>query len=416
MLRISAAGSAVFYLQYYKSGKKQPVRVRLGPYPDLSLANARSQVATIRGEIARGIDPINKREQEKAEEIAATEALALAAARKTFRELADEYLSERIEKPVNRTKTRVMFTTELFPTLGDMAIEDIEADDVEKIYRRIRSRGVKTQALHAVSYARAALNYAVECRYLKSSPVLGLKLKRESKPRERVLGTDEIKTFWMKLDTAPLRSDFKQILRLQLLLGARVGEVAGMARNEIDMEARTWTIPPKRSKNKRQHILPLPPLARKLIAERILEQQGRLLFPTKHGNAQDSKHIANGLREALPHFGFQTKEGEPAPFTSHDLRRTLATKLRELGFGSDVRDAILNHITAKQQSVTEAHYTHADLSGEMRDALTTWEGAIGDIIAGGDPFAKSDTEMDDIEAKALARFDRNKVVPLRRVS
>jgi integrase len=206
------------------------------------------------------------------------------------------------------------------------------------------------------------------------------------------------------------------MLRLQLLLGARVGEIAGMARHEFDMEARTWTTPAKRTKNKRQHILPLSPLARKLIAERMMEQPGRFLFPTKHGNSQDSEHIAQGLQAALPHFEFRTRDTEPAPITSHDLRRTLATKLRELGFSSDVRDAVLNHITAKQRSVTEAHYTHADLSAEMHEALSTWEGAIGDIINGGDPFAKSATEMDDIEARALARFDRNKVVPLRRVS
>jgi hypothetical protein len=124
------------------------------------LADARAQVVTIRGEIAQGIDPIDKREQQKA----AAEAEALAAYRMTFRHLADEYLRERIEKPNNRTKTRIVFTTELFPTLGDMAIDDIPADDLAKIYRRIRSWGVTTQALHAASYARATLNYAVECR------------------------------------------------------------------------------------------------------------------------------------------------------------------------------------------------------------------------------------------------------------
>jgi hypothetical protein len=164
VLCISPTGSAVFYLQYYKSGKKQPARVRLGRYPHLGLADARALVVTIRGEIAQGIDPIDKREQQKAAEIAAAEAEALATYRMTFRHLADEYLRERIEKPNNRTKTRIVFTTELFPTLGDMAIDDITADDLEKIYRRIRSWGVTTQALHAASYARATLNYAVECR------------------------------------------------------------------------------------------------------------------------------------------------------------------------------------------------------------------------------------------------------------
>jgi hypothetical protein len=84
VLCISPTGSAVFYLQYYKSGKKQPARVRLGRYPHLDLADARAQVVTIRGEIAQGIDPIDKREQQKA----AAEAEALAAYRMTFRHLA----------------------------------------------------------------------------------------------------------------------------------------------------------------------------------------------------------------------------------------------------------------------------------------------------------------------------------------
>ena len=86
----------------------------------------------------------------------------------------------------------------------------------------------------------------------------GMRKPATSAPRERVLSDAEIKKLWLSLPTALPRSvACQQIIKLCLLTGQRVGEVAGMTRAELDLQARTWTIPAARSKNKHAHVVPL---------------------------------------------------------------------------------------------------------------------------------------------------------------
>ena len=416
VLRISPTGNATWVLQYRQPGKPQPVRLRVGPYPAMTLKLAREKVDEHRGEMAKGNDPIEAKRAAEAAKVAQAEAEAQKAARITYKEVTEDYLQERIPKVVNRRKMGLSFNTDMLPALGDKAIADVTPEDVMAMYNSIRRRGAHRQAKIMFDYTRVILNFAVEQRHLKVSPLLGQKVTHRAVVRDRVLTTEEIRQFWRKLDDAPyLLPDHKTILRLQLLLGQRVGEVAGMARSELDMEAWTWTLPPERCKNKRRHVLPLPPMARAMITDRLNSKAGDLLFPTKGGNPAHVAHIANGLLKSQPYFDFKKVDGTPHNFTSHDLRRTVSTKLRELKFGTDIRDAILNHVTERQKSVTEAHYTFGDLMPEMREALATWDAAVKYILDGGDPFAVSTSDNRDIEERAALRFQSN-VIGLRSVS
>jgi integrase len=66
-----------------------------------------------------------------------------------------------------------------------------------------------------------------------------------------------------------------------------------------------------------------------------------------------------------------------APWRFHDLRRTFKTGLAELGVGSDIRDALVNHT---KQGV-DAHYDHAELTQGKREAMQTWERHLTALIA-----------------------------------
>ena len=123
VLRITPKGTATWSLQFRPKGSRTPNRITLGMYPDLGLGDARDKAEVLRGDIARGIDPIKaEREQRIAQEAADT--------RPTFREVAIEYLHKRIRKEKNRRKLQVMFNSELLPVLGDMALEDISPEHV----------------------------------------------------------------------------------------------------------------------------------------------------------------------------------------------------------------------------------------------------------------------------------------------
>jgi integrase len=395
-LRITRNGTATWSLQYRPRGSSALQRLTLGSYPDLGLGDARDLAEIKRGEIVRGIDPILVKQKQKAAQEAAE-------ARPKFREAVEDYLLERIPKEKNRGKLRVMFKTELLPVLGDLALDDITRDHVLPICRRIQKRGSPHQARDVFSYARAVLNYSVEKGLIGASPLIGVKYGRPSKPRERYLTVEELREFWTRLDAAPMQHDFKDILRLQLLLGRRVGEVAGMERREIDMDAWLWTIPAERCKNSVELKVPLTKAARAIVAERIARNDGRnLLFPNTLGHPHDAKHIANSLRAAQDHFAFSTLMGQPNAFTTHDLRRSCGTYLRLLKIPDDVRAAVLGH--RYKERVTDRHYNSADITLEVREALATWQAALQVILRGDDPFAHSAQEADDVEERAERRY------------
>jgi len=363
----------------------------------------------LRGDIARGIDPIEQAQARAAERAAAAQEADAKAQRMTFGDLAEEYITGRIAKEFNRIKARRLFKAELLPSLGHLAIEDVTADHVDAIWRRIVKRGAKTQATHAFSAARAALNFAVDNKLIATSPLQGKSVKSGTKPRERVLATDEIRAFLAKLATAPLPEDHKAFLHLQLLLGVRIGEVAGMRRHEVKLAKAQWTIPRERAKNKHASIVPLPPRARAIIADWLSRAAGELVFPNREGEEHQSANIATRLAKAQGHFDFRETNGAANPFTTHDLRRTCGTGLRQMKISADVRDAILNHIGGRKGSVTEAHYTFADLEAEKYEALARWQRSLEIIMEGGDPFNRSADDTASIDARIFG------VAPLRLV-
>ena len=85
---------------------------------------------------------------------------------------------------------------------------------------------------------------------------------------------DEIRTMWSALPDADMRESTRRIIRLCLVTAQRVGEVAGMTREEIDFDQKLWTIPAARSKNGREHVVPLSDMAIDIINEQTRRRRG----------------------------------------------------------------------------------------------------------------------------------------------
>ncbi len=156
--------------------------------------------------------------------------------------------------------------------------------------------------------------------------------------RDRTLTPEEIRVFWDNLHKAFEPKTIQRILKLQLVTGQRVGEVCGMARAELDLDhKRIWTIPASRSKNKHAHELPLTPLAIELIREAIADAgDSPLVFRHwKTGAAITSSHVTTAVSGAYRQIGI-------AQFSSHDLRRTCANSMAELGILDGVIGRVLN--------------------------------------------------------------------------
>lgn len=90
---------------------------------------------------------------------------------------------------------------------------------------------------------------------LQKSDLLRILFTSFAVERVRVLSADEIRTMWEALTAADMRESTRNIIRLCLVTGQRVGEGCGMTRNEIDLDIGVWVIPAARSKNKREHVV-----------------------------------------------------------------------------------------------------------------------------------------------------------------
>jgi integrase len=161
----------------------------------------------------------------------------------------------------------------------------------------------------------------------------------------RVLSDHEIRLFWPTIVLRPVTRGVGLALRLAALTGARANEAAGAAKQEFqnlkEPPKAAWVIPGTRTKNKRDHLIPLSPLAVETVyaALELSGEDEEFLFPSPIATVDQSKPIdRHALATAMARFANQLKgSGEAVktrraePPSPHDLRRTAETRLSELG-------------------------------------------------------------------------------------
>jgi integrase len=190
------------------------------------------------------------------------------------------------------------------------------------------------------------------------------------------LSIEEIELVWKWLDTDALSLEAADILKLELLTGARCGEISGLRAEEIDRQKWIWTLPPSRSKNGRQRVTPILGVAREMLEQRLSDVEKGPLFLLEKGVVVTSAHIGHYLLTRRTTFPI-------AVFTSHDLRRTFATMLAEMGIALDLVAAIVGHESGGKDTRTLVrHYVHSDMLERKAHALKAWDDRLMAIVAG----------------------------------
>jgi integrase len=170
---------------------------------------------------------------------------------------------------------------------------------------------------------------------------------------------------------------FAPALKLLLLTGQRVSEVEGLRRSELidlDGTAPRWLLPADRAKNRREHLVPLGPLAVKVIKSAVAFDKCDFVFST---NGKTSLLLGSKVKASVDDEARRLREERPTDFDRqlvahwvfHDLRRTFKTGLAELGVRKEVRDALTNH---KSGGIEET-YNRARYEGDKREAMLLWE-------------------------------------------
>jgi integrase len=218
--------------------------------------------------------------------------------------------------------------------------------------------------------ARSALSdlfsWCITEGLLETNPVQGTAKVDEGGSRERVLSHEELRKLWRNLG----EDKFSDIVRLLLLTGQRRGEISALAWSEVDLAKGMIILPPTRTKNKRQHELPLSRQALTIIERQPRRNSSEFLFSDVKGY-KDWDTAKTKLDKRI----------RIAPWRLHDLRRTCATGMAELGVQPHIIEAVLNHMSGHKAGVAGI-YNRARYEGEMRNALQQWADHVEALIVG----------------------------------
>ncbi|MEI6127356.1 MAG: site-specific integrase [Pseudomonadota bacterium] len=412
-IRVHPGGTMAFYFLYKIDGKKK--FLNLGHYPATTLKLARelyhaelSKVKALRRGSADGVDPVAKIKRDKQLRIEETAARSKA---DTVADLIKEYI-EKHAKPTKRSwyEDERILNKDALVAWGKRKALDIKKRDVVLLLESIIERGSPGSANNNFKIIRKMFRFAVQRDILEYSPCDGVVMPAPLNRGDRVLSESEIKTLWYSLDTCHVSHEIRSAIRLILLTGQRPGEVIGMHRSEID--DRWWTIPAERSKNKKAHRVYLTNTALELIGSlkvtdpKTGEVKDRgVIFPCPKkpkknelteneltekerpmGRLSISQVVSRNLSFPVQVNGKPvfSKNGEPvtenllgvSAFTPHDLRRTAATFMSQIGFMDEIIDAVLNH--TKQGIIRTYNLNRYDK--EKQQALEAWGRKLLSIV------------------------------------
>jgi integrase len=369
---VKLADGGGLYLEVRPSGKKLwRYRYRIadkenlfaiGEYPEISLAEARSEHDKARSLVKQGVHPSHNRQAERL-------STQLANAN-TFEAVANEWISKKAGRwtPYYRRQVENFLGADVVPYVGKLPIRNVTAAHLLEIIRRIEERGASTVALLVRQWSSAIFRYAVATLRADGDPAAALRgaIHRPKVEHRKPLTKGQIKDFSSALEKYGGYRTTVIALRLLLLTFVRTGELRKALWSEFDFDAAEWRIPAERMKMREPHIVPLSRQAVILLKELQTHTGGRgLLFPN-YRRPKDCM-TATTLNRALERMGFNGKDS--IGFSAHGFRATASTLLNEKGYRSDVIERQLAHA---ERDKVRASYNHAEYMGERKAMMQEW--------------------------------------------
>jgi integrase len=376
--RVTSNGARSWCLRFRDPRSGNTSRATIGDYPDVSLAEARKRADAMRRQVAAGENPVEAKRRER--ELATS---------KTFQALADRYLNEHARRHKRSADADERnLRKHIIPRWASRRYDEIGRADVIELVESLVTDGKQTLANRVQALVSSIFSFAMDADLVKGNPCARLRRRGVEVIGRRVLTDDEIQLFWPAILLKPVSRPVGLALHLVLLTGVRPGEAAGVARAELvnigEKDRARWIIPASRSKNGRSHLVPLSEMARQTIlsALELTGEHDEFLFPSP--SIKDAAITAHALAVAMARFAdnlesIAGKSWRDEPPSPHDLRRTVATRLAELGVAKEDRDAVLNHTP---RDVGKKHYDLYDREREKRRALELWASTLSAIIDG----------------------------------
>ena len=259
---------------------------------------------------------------------------------------------------------------------------EIQRRDLRELLDATADKGFTREAGHRQQAIGAMFKWAVAQDIVESNPANGLSSYSRNQPRNRVLDEDGIRRLWRWLDVEKnISTKTSSILKLQLCFGARCSEIAGMRASEFKMDGKgrlLWSLPVERSKNKRARVTPILGLALEIITPYLnYAHNNDILFENEAGKPLYSGLVGQQLLQRLDRLPI-------ARFSTHDLRRTVATMMTaKLSLSLELVAMVVGHTAGGAQTQTLVrHYVHDDFADRKAIGLAQWDRRLRQILAG----------------------------------
>jgi integrase len=347
-VRLRRGGSRRFVFQYRVNGASRRVT-----FKEANVKRARAAAQILAAKVTLGGDPALEKES------------AHDAAGDTFKRCLDRYLA----RPQGRRRERTLqeikrhLERNLQP-LHRLHIKKIDRRRVADELARLTKEIGAVQTNRTRSSLSAFLNWCIGEGYCDVNAAAQTN-KHEEVARSRVLSDAELRTIWRAL---PEDSDYSDLIRLLILTGQRLREVANLTWSEVDLDNATITLPPSRTKNHKQHIVPLSAPALNILKGR--GQDRDLVFGRGIRGFQGFSKAKRLLDE---------RAKLKAPWVVHDIRRSVATGLAKL-VAPHIVESVLGHTGGFMAGVAGVYNVHA-YEAEKRDALDLWGRHVSGLVS-----------------------------------
>ncbi len=362
LLDITPGGVRSWVYRYRLNGKRE--KLVLGRYPDLSLKAARTRRDEEAAKVAKGESPALEKKL----------ARAGMNINPTMREFGDQYYKDQIEgKLKSALDFRRYLDAEIYPTLGDKPLKDLNALDVQGLVYRKRDNGRIAAAMRIRMVIKQVFDYAVEKQMVTANPaaMVASRFIGKARKRSRVLTPKEIRVYLRTIYQSNMRRQFKLALHIILLTLSRKSELLLARWKDVDVDKGEWLIPAENAKGGKAHLVYLSTQVAEMFRElKALAGESELVLP---GRGSSKRPFAkNALNKALEGLTFDMD-----PLTIHDLRRTGATLLTEHGFNKDVIEKALSH----EREGIRAVYILAEFAEQRKKMLQWWADYVESLVS-----------------------------------
>ncbi|RKO82372.1 integrase [Pectobacterium parmentieri] len=373
-LLIKTNGKKVWQYRYFRPFTQKRAKLTFGPYPEITLADARQRRREARTLLTKDIDPYEHQHSLRKQ--------ALEAKSNTFKIVAEQWLQLKKSSITADYASDIWRSLEkdIFPAIGEMSITDIKARTLVQTIQPVQARGALETVRRLCQRINEVMIYAMNVGLIDAAPSVNIS-KAFEKPQKKHMPSirpDQLPQLMQTMRLANIELPTRCLFMWQLLTLTRPAEASDTRWQEIDLDAREWRIPAERMKMKRIHIVPLSEQALSILElMRPLSSHREYVFPSRIKPLQpmNSQTVNAALKRA----------GLGGILVSHGMRSIASTALNEQGFPPDVIEAALAHVDKNE---VRRAYNRSDYLEQRRPMMQWWADFVkaadhGSVLEGG---------------------------------